>query len=175
MSIGRDEPYTQSLLLVAYRDTASEVLAALGQAGHTAIRHKHGAVFANLDSEGTRPSVLAKRAGMTKAALGELVDELEHLGYVRRQSDQSDRRAKLVLPTPAARAVTGLVRQVNEDIELRYRAQLGEQTYLTMRQALTTIVPLSRGLIQPRLTAVDGVGAATAQAGTKPASKREGP
>jgi len=131
--------------------------------------------LANLDSEGTRPSVLAKRAGMTKAALGELVDELEHLGYVRRQSDQSDRRAKLVLPTPAARAVTGLVRQVNEDIERRYRAQLGDQTYLTMRQALTTIVPLSRGLIQPRLTAVDGVGAATARAGTTPASKREGP
>ncbi|MBO0837141.1 MAG: MarR family transcriptional regulator, partial [Actinobacteria bacterium] len=114
MSIGREEAYTQSLLLAAYQQTASELLTALARAGHTSIRHKHGAVFANLDAAGTRPSVLAERAGMTKAALGELVDELERIGYVRRQPDPSDRRAKLVVPTDTAKEVTALVRQVNE-------------------------------------------------------------
>ncbi|MBO0837712.1 MAG: MarR family transcriptional regulator [Actinobacteria bacterium] len=153
MSIGREEAYTQSLLLAAYQQTASELLVALARAGHTSIRHKHGAVFANLDAVGTRPSVLAERAGMTKAALGELVDELERLGYVRRQPDPSDRRAKLVVPTDTAKEVTALVRQVNEGIERRYRRLLGEETYSTLRKALTTLVPSARELVQPRITA----------------------
>lgn len=154
MSIGLDEPFTQSLLLAAYQDTASQLLDALGRAGHHAIRHKHGAVFANLDAEGTRPSVLADRAGMTKAALGELVDELERLGYVRRRPDPSDRRAKLVVPSSAAQEVTALVREVNEAIERRYRDLLGETTYLTLRRSLRSVVPHERALIQPRMGAV---------------------
>lgn len=153
MSTGRDGAYTQSLLLAAYQQTASELLGALARAGHTSIRHKHGAVFANLDAEGTRPSVLAERAGITKAALGELVDELERLGYVGRQPDPTDRRAKLVVPTEAAKEVTVLVRQVNEEIERRYRRLLGEETYLALRKALTTLVPGARELVQPRISA----------------------
>lgn len=152
MSIGKDEPYTQSLLLAAYQQTASELLAELARAGHSAVRHKHGAVFANLDAGGTRPSVLAERAGMTRAALGELVDELEQLGYVRREPDPADRRAKLVVPTPAAEAVTVLVRQVNERIERRYRRELGEQAYATLRKALISLVPSGRRLVQPRIS-----------------------
>jgi DNA-binding MarR family transcriptional regulator len=155
VSIGQDEPYTQSLLLAAYQQTASALLIALDRAGHKSIKHKHGAVFANLDAEGTRPSVLADRAGMTKAAVGELVDELEHLGYVLRRPDPSDRRAKLVVPTGAAREVVRLVRQVNDDIERRFRDRLGEDVYAVLRNALTTIVPSGSALIQPRMITND--------------------
>ncbi|HET6379937.1 MAG TPA: MarR family transcriptional regulator [candidate division Zixibacteria bacterium] len=153
MSIGKDTPYTQSLLLAAYQRTAAELLAALAQAGHGAIRHKHGAVFANLDPEGTRPSVLAQRAGITKASLGELVDELERLGYVQRRADPTDRRAKLVVPTPAAREVAALVRRVNERIERRYRRQFGDELYATLRGALLAMGPPGRALVQPRIGA----------------------
>ncbi|HLH69065.1 MAG TPA: MarR family transcriptional regulator [Candidatus Dormibacteraeota bacterium] len=151
MATGRNEPYTQSLLLAAYQETASVLLAALRRAGHTSIRHKHGAVFANLDAEGTRPSVLAERAGMTKAAVGELVDELERLGYVQRRPDPSDRRAKLIVPTAAAHDVVRVVRAVNEEIERRFRDRLGEEAYATLRGALMAIVPRERIRLQPRI------------------------
>jgi DNA-binding MarR family transcriptional regulator len=154
VTIDRAAPYTQSLLLAAYQDTAAELLAALARAGHGAIRHKHGAVFANLDPQGTRPSVLAERAGITKAALGELVDELERLGYVRRRPDPTDRRAKLVVPTPAAREVAGLVQRVNRGIERRYRRRLGDQAYTGLRDALLAIAPPQRALVQPRMGAL---------------------
>lgn len=160
MSIGRDVPYTQSLLLAAYQETAAELLAALARAGHGAIRHKHGAVFANLDPEGTRPSVLAERAGITRAALGELVDELEQLGYVRRQMDPTDRRAKLVTPTAAAREVVDIVARVNRRIERRYRERLGRQGYAALREALQAIVPSHRALVQPRMRSLRGPTAA---------------
>lgn len=151
MATGRDEPYTQALLLAAYQETASRLLTALRRAGHASIRHKHGAVFANLDAEGTRPSVLAERAGMTRAAVGELVDELERLGYVRRQPDPIDRRAKLVVPTPAAHDVVRVVRLVNEEIERRFRDRLGEAAYATLRGALMAVVSRERIRLQPRI------------------------
>jgi DNA-binding MarR family transcriptional regulator len=142
--------YTQSLLLAAYRQTANELLDALRAAGHERIRHKHGAVFANLDPDGTRPSVLADRARMTRGAMGELIDELERLGYVRRTPDPADRRAKLIVATDAAREVTAVVVRVNEAIERRYRRELGTESYQTLRTALERLAG-DKALVQPRI------------------------
>jgi DNA-binding MarR family transcriptional regulator len=128
--------YTQSLLLAAYQATASELLEALATSGHEYIRHKHGAVFANLDDRGTRPSVLAERAGMTRAAMGELVDELERLGYVERLPDPADRRAKLVVGTAPARDVLAIVITVNDGLERRLKRELGSEAYDSLRAGL---------------------------------------
>jgi DNA-binding MarR family transcriptional regulator len=143
-------PYTQSLLLAAYRETVNELLDALRAAGHEEIRHKHGSVFANLDPEGTRPSVLAERAGMTRPAMGELIDELEQLGYVRRIPDPADRRAKLILATDAARQVTSVIVRVNDAIERRFRRQLGTKSYHALRTALERLAG-DNALVQPRI------------------------
>lgn len=144
------EPYTQSLLLYAYQATARELTRWLHRHGHAAIRPKHGAVFANLDRTGTRATVLAERAGMGKAAMGELVDELEHLGYVERRPDPHDRRAKLVVPTQAALAVTRLVHMFNKGLEARYRRLLGGRAYESLRASLRAMAPGAGGM-QPRI------------------------
>jgi DNA-binding MarR family transcriptional regulator len=144
-----DSPYTQSLLLYAYQASARALIDTLQARGHPAIRPKHGAVFANIDRQGTRPSVLAERAGIGKAAMGELVDELERLGYVRREPDPSDRRAKLVLPTDTAMLVTKIVHEFNKRMEATYRELLGDEAYQTLRSALQAIAP-GNGM-QPRL------------------------
>lgn len=145
----RPAAYTQSLFLYAYQASARELTAALHRQGHPAIRPKHGAVFANIDREGTRATTLAERAGMGKAAMGELVDELERLGYVERRPDPSDRRAKLVVPTERALEVTRLVHAFNRRLEVRYRRLLGKDAYETLRAALAAISP--RHERQPRI------------------------
>jgi DNA-binding MarR family transcriptional regulator len=142
--------YTQSLLLAAYQASAQELLEALAASGHEHIRHKHGAVFANLDDDGTRPSVLAERAGMTRAAMGELVDELELLGYVERVPDPADRRAKLVLGTASARDVLSTVVAVNERLERRFKRELGATAYDALRAGLLRLGG-TRVLRQPRV------------------------
>jgi DNA-binding MarR family transcriptional regulator len=136
--------------LAAYQASARELLNTLHAAGHDRVRHKHGAVFANLDPDGTRPSTLADRAGMTRGAMGELVDELERLDYVRRIPDPGDRRAKLVVATAAARDVTAIVVAVNEKHERRYRRELGTTTYGALRAALRQLAG-DRALPQPRI------------------------
>lgn len=142
-------PYTQSLLLYAYQTSANALTQVLHQRGHTAIRPKHGAVFANIDEHGTRASTLAERAGMGKAAMGELIDQLEHLGYVRREPDPTDRRAKLVVATDMARQVTQIVHEFNGALEVQYREMLGDQAYETLRASLQVIAPNDD--MQPRI------------------------
>lgn len=143
------DPYTQSLLLYAYQASARELTKALHRDGHPMIRPKHGAVFANLDREGTRATILAARAGIGKAAMGELVDELERLGYVERRPDLVDRRAKRIVPTEAALRVTRLVHAFNLGLEAEYERRLGAQAYGSLRASLRLLVP--DGTMQPRI------------------------
>jgi DNA-binding MarR family transcriptional regulator len=42
---------------------------------------------------------VARESGQHKQVVGTLVDELERLGYVRREPDPNDRPAKLIVPT----------------------------------------------------------------------------
>ncbi|WP_206086505.1 MarR family winged helix-turn-helix transcriptional regulator [Ollibium composti] len=134
-------PYTQSLLLHAYQASARSLVGALREAGHERIKPKYGAVFANIDAAGTRASLLAERAGIGKPAMGEMVDELERMGYVRRIPDPADRRAKLVLPTDAAKAVTDTVHRFNQALEAEYRGKLGDKGYEALRAALLELAP----------------------------------
>ncbi|MEO5324915.1 MarR family winged helix-turn-helix transcriptional regulator [Mesorhizobium sp. CC13] len=144
-----NSPYTQSLLLYAYQASAAALVKVLGEKGHTQIRPKHGAVFANIDAKGTRASVLAMRAGIGRPAMGELVDELAGLGYVERMQDPVDRRAKLVVPTERALGVTQAVHEFNMALEADYRASLGEEAYRSLRASLTALC--SRNDVQPRI------------------------
>jgi DNA-binding MarR family transcriptional regulator len=142
-------PYTQSLLLHAYQATARRLVAALHGAGHDRIRPKHGAVFANIDREGTRATELAARAGMGKPAMGELIAELERLGYVERRPDPSDQRAKLVVPTRRAIDLIAVVHEVNARIERDLGRRLGAQGRAELRRALEAVAPGAQA--QPRI------------------------
>ena len=66
----------------------------LRQRGHR-LQTAHTKVLVHLDMEGTRLTDLAERAGISKQAMGKLVDEMEDLGYVCRDP-HSDGRAKTI-------------------------------------------------------------------------------
>ena len=73
--------------------------AGLAAKGFADIQPRHGAVLAYLDPEGVRATELSRLSGQHKQVVGTMIDELERLGYVERQPDPEDRRAKLVCPT----------------------------------------------------------------------------
>jgi DNA-binding MarR family transcriptional regulator len=147
------DPPTQTLLFLAYQRSARELEDAIVHSGgHSALRPKYGAVFGQLDEHGTRATTLARGAGMTKAAMGQLIDELEHLGYVKRSVDPSDRRAKLVLPTAAALDVLGILADFNERWESRHRLLLGADVYESLRSSLQTIAFSPTGVQDQSMT-----------------------
>ena len=134
---------TGTLLLHAFQGFERLLFDGYRERGQVGLRPKHGAVIANLDTGGTRPSVLAARAGMTKPAMGELVDELEALGYVRREPDPSDRRAKLVVPTDRALTRQVVARELMGEIENVYLQHLGPVAYKSLRRRLTELVAMT--------------------------------
>lgn len=64
------------------------------------LRASHTALFPHLTSEGVRGADLAKKLGVTKQAISQLVAELEYWGVVEQVEDPKDGRAKLIRFTP---------------------------------------------------------------------------
>src|SRR5688500_9627347 len=85
----------------------------------------HSAVFAQIGQEGSRLTELARGANVTPQAMGELVDELEELGYVERRPDPTDRRAKLIVLTPRGHECIAAGIATIEGIEERIDQILG--------------------------------------------------
>jgi DNA-binding MarR family transcriptional regulator len=107
---------------------------------------KHSAVFGQLGPEGARLTELARGANMTPQAMGELIDELEELGYVLREPDPKDRRAKIIRLTPLGVECVGAAITTIDGIEERIAAALGPDGHAQLRALLTTLVEdASRG------------------------------
>ncbi|MER6951980.1 MarR family winged helix-turn-helix transcriptional regulator [Nonomuraea sp. NPDC000554] len=116
-----------------------ELFGALGEQGHPELRPRHGAVLAYLDEEGSRATDLAAQSGQHKQVIGTLVDELVALGYVERQPDPADRRAKLIVPTEK-----GLDEMARSDaamaaIERRHAQAVGEADYAAFKRVFRLI------------------------------------
>ncbi|HZJ53259.1 MAG TPA: helix-turn-helix domain-containing protein [Myxococcaceae bacterium] len=71
-------------------------VARVGEAGAPTLRTSHTALLPHLDLEGTRLVDLAARMGISKQAVGQLVDDLESMGVVERAPDPEDGRARRV-------------------------------------------------------------------------------
>jgi DNA-binding MarR family transcriptional regulator len=82
----------RQLLGRAHRQLNALISAELKRRGYDDIRLVHARLLENLDYEGNSISVVAKRAEMTKQAMGSLAMELERKGYVIRSVDKSDGR-----------------------------------------------------------------------------------
>jgi DNA-binding MarR family transcriptional regulator len=143
---GRTRPLNLASLMrevfVALNDLVLEHLAAHG---HGAIRSSHSAVFQFLDDDGTTVSALAGRAGISKQAMAELVVYLEEHGYVTREPNPADRRAKLVLPTGRGREVIDLAQGFVPEGEARLAALIGADRIDLLRSDLDKILSGLRG------------------------------
>jgi DNA-binding MarR family transcriptional regulator len=100
----------------------------------------HSAVFAQIDPAGSRLSELARCANMTPQAMGELVDELESLGYVVRRPDPTDRRAKLIVLTRKGRRCVEAGRVTIEGLEDEITRRLGERGHRQLRTMLAKLL-----------------------------------
>jgi DNA-binding MarR family transcriptional regulator len=88
---------TLQLLFKAARLANEQALArAASDPAGPPVRPAHTALFPHLDFEGIRLTDLASRVGVTKQAVGQLVDDLVQLGMVERVNDPTDKRARRV-------------------------------------------------------------------------------
>lgn len=134
-----DQLNTVAMLGQAYSLLGFHIVEGVVGAGFP-LKPKHSAVFAQIETEGSRLTELARRAGMTPQAMGELVDELEKLGYVARQPDPKDRRAKLIVLTSNGWAAVEAGKQTIVGLESRIDEVLGPEGHRTLRRLLARVL-----------------------------------
>ncbi|WP_439519992.1 MarR family winged helix-turn-helix transcriptional regulator [Hydrogenophaga sp.] len=104
----------------------ARVMELMVQAGHAQTRLPHVNLTRHLDREGTRITVLARRANMTNAAMTELIDQCEELGLVIRVADPLDRRARIVHFTEEGEAWLAAFARALKRAERELVDELGE-------------------------------------------------
>ena len=108
------------------------------------LRAAHTALFPHLSSEGVRGADLAKKLGVTKQAVSQLVTELEEWGVVEQVADPADGRAKLVRFTP--KGEQGLLHglAVLRTLEQELSAKIGKRR---MQELHTALLALEKALV----------------------------
>jgi DNA-binding MarR family transcriptional regulator len=136
------QPPTENLAVLLrepYRIGSQRLVARFAERGHPEIRAPHGSVFPFLDDAGTRVSVLAERAQITKQSMAELVAHLEHHGYVERVPDPTDRRAKLVRATARGQELYAIAREFLAQLEAQWTKRLGARKMHQLRALLVEL------------------------------------
>jgi DNA-binding MarR family transcriptional regulator len=130
---------TVSLLGQAYSLLGFQIVDGVVGAGFPQ-KPAHSAVFAQIAPDGSRLTDLARRANMSPQAMGQLVDELEEMGYVVRRQDPNDRRAKLIVLTKKGRECVAAGIATIEGIEQQLTNRLGANGHQQLRRMLTKIL-----------------------------------
>lgn len=131
---------TAALLRVAYYELSRGIGGAVVAAGFSDLRPAHGNVLEQLGhSDGLRISQLAERTSMTAQSMGELVDDLESMGYVARRMDPADRRSKPVYLTDrgTASVAASMVAVLRQEAEIEER--LGAAAYRALQSHLQVL------------------------------------
>ncbi|MRD48637.1 MarR family winged helix-turn-helix transcriptional regulator [Caenimonas koreensis] len=112
------------LELMAHDIDVPLALANLAARAQVSAAHIH--ITRHVAIEGTRLTDLAQRAGMTKQAMGDLVDQCEAWGLVVREADPHDSRARLVKFTAAGLAWLQAFKSAIKQAEDEFRSEVGK-------------------------------------------------
>jgi DNA-binding MarR family transcriptional regulator len=93
-----------------------------------------------MDTPGVDQVTLAGRVAFDAATSGSVIGRLETKGWIRRESDQADRRRKLLWLTPAGQEATVQMKQAVERVQANWLMPLSESEAQTLVALLAKVV-----------------------------------
>lgn len=135
------------LFLQAHRAYSAHAVELLRARGYDQLGAAHAAILPHIDLEGTRATVIAERAGMTKQGAGHVIDDLERQGLVTRTPDPADKRAALVQFTDAGWDYLRAAHDLKVEIESEYSELLGADAFEELSRNLERIIDLERSRV----------------------------
>lgn len=124
------------LLIELAKDFERRALQKCHERGHVKIRRSHYSLFSNLGFSTARLTELAERANITQQAMGKLVKEMEQVGYVKRHTDSSDKRAKIIELTEQGERLVNDSIQIVDEVTAEYRFSLGDSGISDLERVL---------------------------------------
>ncbi|MBK6286401.1 MAG: MarR family transcriptional regulator [Gammaproteobacteria bacterium] len=128
----------QALIEVA-RDYQKSALDAYAKVGHGKLQASHQSLLLHLGLEGARMTDLAERAGVSKQTMGQIIDEVEALGYVERTPAPYDRRAKIIKFTDKGIDLIKIGTIIGENIQQRYAQYIGPKMVTLLHKILVEL------------------------------------
>lgn len=134
-----ENPLIGALLRLPAQAIHRRIVAELNAAGFEDLRLPYMAVLQYPGPDGSRPSELAERAGMSKQAMNQLLQSLERLGYIRRRDAAESGRARIVHFTQRGRAAWAKIYEILAQIETEWRAALGDRDFERLKALLCKV------------------------------------
>ena len=125
-----------ALLRAAWKGVRDHIDEAVKAAGYVDLNRAHVSLFRHPTLDGMRPTDLADEVQLSKQAVNDLLGDLEHQGYIRREVDPADRRSRLIRLTPRGIKLEDTVRLAARDAERQLERELGRDRFRSFREAL---------------------------------------
>ncbi|MGP3924358.1 MarR family winged helix-turn-helix transcriptional regulator [Streptomyces sp. 8N616] len=125
---------------MAFQLLLGEFNGRLAEAGYGDLRPVHGMAFQVLRDGGATSSELAERLGVTKQAAGQIVDDLERRGYVRREAHPAGGRRRLVVLTGKAHEHLSVAGRTLHALEAELAERVGERDLTALRTELARVI-----------------------------------
>jgi DNA-binding MarR family transcriptional regulator len=139
------------LLGLAFQVVIAEFVRRLDEKGYADLRPAHGIIFQELRNGGATGTELAKRLGVTKQAVSQILTELEQHGYVQRTEHPNGGRWRLVVLTDKALDHLAVAGPVLHQLESELAAQLDDADLTELRAKLARLVRVMVGQDLPPL------------------------
>ncbi len=143
-----DAMNTGLMLYLPYRYLEQRVLQALNEQGHP-ITASQARVFQRIGPDGSRLSDLAGVTSLTKQSVGFLVDQLEAAGWVTREADPRDARARLVTITDSGQRLVQKGAGVVAEVEREWSNLVGADEMAQLRHTLARLSQHTDGHPEP--------------------------
>ncbi|WFS11357.1 MarR family winged helix-turn-helix transcriptional regulator [Rhodococcus aetherivorans] len=127
------------LLFAGFRALVDALHRQLAEEGHPDVRPAHGFAMQAIGTAGASASEIGRRLGVSKQAAGKTVDRLEQLGYVRREADPSDARAKTVVLTDRGLDCLRRSAAIFDELRGRWGRTLGSERLRQLEADLRTV------------------------------------
>ena len=129
-------PLIGALLRVPWETVRRRMLVRLHEHGFDDLDTPHVNVLLYPGPQGSRPSELAARLGMSKQAVNYLLGELERRGYIERRPDPDDLRSRRIALTARGEAAGWVMREAVTEVEREWEAKLGRKQFAQLRGLL---------------------------------------
>ena len=129
-------------LVLLFRAFEDDLIAAARKAGFDDITVSDLQIMHFIDPKGSLATDISKRAGITKQAVGKAVTSLVERGYLRRQDDPDDARAKVIVLSDRGRKLFDAGVKAIQKIELRYENAIGKKTFQSLKASLASLLKL---------------------------------
>lgn len=129
-------PYMGAMLRVAWQWVREQIFSGVVAAGYDDLNPAHVGLFRYPTLDGQRPTELADQLQITKQSVNDLLGHLEQRGYLGRELDPADGRARVVRLTTKGRRLEKLINGQAKAAEQQIAEILGSRRYAQLRDGL---------------------------------------